>query len=361
MEIKNLLILVLLFLIVPVWIGTIWAELVKIDRKLKYLCFCWVSGFFTMLAFAQVSAVPLILCRKRFEVFQNFYTMLLVMLCILAAVFLFQRKKQGRKVQFQTLKRPAWTALLFAAGAAGLIGIQTYFVSAYQHLDDDDSRFIAEEVMAVEDGTMYTHNPINGKISYWDMGEVKKDMTSPWTMFVAYISDACNIAPAVLSHKYLPIFLIPMCYAVYAMIGMYFFKDDLEKTSIFLIFASALHMYGYSSTHTVSAVMLLRIWQGKAVVGSLCIPFAFYVLCELQEQKAKRGWYGISAVSSCAAALASGSGITAIPIVIGIGGLVNLIHKGGFSKTVKIWCTAIPSVVFLFCYLFFWQLLKIYF
>ena len=358
MEIKNLLLLMVLLLFVPVLIGTMWANAAGVNRKIKYIAFSWLTGFLTMMAAAQIMLVPMVLRRKAFGLFFGCYTVLLVILCVISAV-LFARKY--RKIVWEKFAKTGAVTNLFIMGAVLLIGVQAGLMSQYQHIDDDDSRFVTEEVMAVEQGMMYTYNPVNGKISYWDMGEVRKDMTSPWTMFVAYVSKASGIAPAILSHKYLPLFLIPLCYVVYGLIGMMFFRNDSEKTAIFLILASALHMYGYSSTHTASAVMLLRIWQGKALVAGLLLPAVFYLICELLEKEEKRIWYALTALAACAASLASGIGITSVPVVIAVGGLCNLLHRGGVKKTVKIWCTAIPSAVWLLCYLFFWQLLKVYF
>ena len=358
MEIKSLILLIQLLVIVPVLIGTIWANAAGVNRKIKYIAFSWLTGFLTMMAAAQVLLVPMVLRRMSFTLFFRCYTVLLLVLCILAVV-LFVGKY--RPLVWEKPEALSAVTGLFIMGAVLLIGGQAGLMSNYQHIDDDDSRFVTEEVMAVEQGMMYTYNPVNGKISYWDMGEVRKDMTSPWTMFVAYVSKASGVAPAILSHKYLPLFLIPLCYVVYALMGLLFFKKDIEKTAIFLILVSALHIYGYSSTHTVSAVMLLRIWQGKALVAALLLPAAFYLICELLEKEEKQVWYALTAVAACAACLASGIGITTVPVVIAVGGVVNLIHRGGVGKTVKIWCTAIPSAIWLLCYLFFWQLLKVYF
>lgn len=94
-------------------------------------------------------------------------------------------------------------------------------------------------------------------------------------------------------------------------------------------------MYGYSSTHTISALMLLRIWQGKALVASLFIPMMFYLICELLEKNEKKIWYAVTALTGLAGALASGIGITALPVVIGVGGIVNLFHRGGVKRQLK--------------------------
>ena len=130
---------------------------------------------------------------------------------------------------------------------------------------------------------------------------------------------------------------------------------------MFLLFLAWMNIFGYYSVYTMSTFLLIRIWQGKALVASLFIPLMFYLMCELLEKNEKKIWYAVTALTGLAGALASGIGITALPVVIGVGGIVNLFHRGGVRKTVKIWCTAIPSVICLLCYLFFWQLLKVYF
>lgn len=367
MEIKNWLVVCLLVVIIPMWIGSIWCYFAGMTGRVKNLLFSWVSGFLTVMAVSQIILVPMVLRRVGFMEYRYTVTVLYIALMVLAVYinrkYLRDIIKRGRDKSAAEVSGERWNTwqILFLTGALGLILLQAGISGFFQHIDDDDSRFVVEQVLAVEHGAMYTQNPVTSEISYWDMGEVRKDMISPWAMLVAYWCKLSGIAPAIMSHKYLPFFLILLCYAVYALLGMHLFKDDREKVSMFLIFASALNIYGYFSTHTTSAVMLLRIWQGKALVGALLVPAMFYIMFEIMNQNEQKVWYFMAAVTAAAAALASGSGITVIPVVIGICGLAELIHTGKIKNCVLIWCTAFPSVVYLLCYLFFWQLLKVYF
>lgn len=367
MEIRNWLVTGLLVVMIPMWIGSIWCYFTKTTGSFKNLLLSWVSGFLTVMAVSQIILVPMVLRRYSFAAYQHTVSVLYIAL-MLAALFLNCRrwssaKNSAKKQITEGIDREGWDIwqILFLLGAIGLILLQAGIAGFFQHIDDDDSRFVVEQVLAVEHGVMYTENPVTGKISYWDMGEVRKDMISPWAMLVAYWCKLAGIAPAVMSHKYLPFFLILLCYAVYTLLGMHLFKDNREKVSIFLIFASALNIYGYFSTHTTSAVMLLRIWQGKALVGAMLVPVTFYIMFEIMSRNGERVWYFMAAAASAAAALASGSGITIIPVVIGMCGLAELLHTKKIGRCVRIFCTAIPSVIYLLCYLFFWQLLKIYF
>lgn len=358
MEIRNWLVTGCLVVLIPMWIGSIWSYYTGIKGRVKNLLLCWVAGFLTVMAVSQVILVPLVLRRYHFADYYNLARVLYAALMIWALVLNWKRLKH-KKERTAPEKITVWQGL-FLLGAVGLIFIQAYVAGAYQHIDDDDSRFIVEQVLAVEHGAMYTENPVTGNLSYWDMGEVRKDMVSPWAMLVAFWCKIGGIAPAVFCHKYLPFFLIVLCYAVYALIAMNLFRDDREKTAIFLIFASALNIFGYFSTHTTSAVMLLRIWQGKALVGAMLLPAMCYIMFEIMNHSGKM-WYLLAAVCATAAALASGSGITTTPLLIGVFGIAEFIHERKWKTMLGIWCTAIPSVIYLLCYLFFWQLLKVYF
>lgn len=359
MEIRNWLTVCCLTVLMPMWIGSIWVYFAGMTGWIKNVLFSWVSGFLTVMAVSQLILVPLILRRFRFQHYVWLSVAAYAVLILLALFLNLKRWKEKKEAPH----REAWTVWqgMFLFGAVVLIFLQAYIAGVYQHIDDDDSRFVVEQVLAVENGAMYTENPVTGKVSYWDMGEVRKDMVSPWTMLVAFWCKLSGIPPAVMSHKYLPFFLIPLCYAVYALIAMNLFGDDREKTGIFLILSSALHIFGYFSTHTVSAVLLLRIWQGKALVGAMLLPAICYLMFEIMSHSSKKMWYLLAAVCAAAAALASGSGITTTPVLIGAFGIAEMIHGKNWKTMLLMWCTAIPSVVYLLCYLFFWQLLKIYF
>lgn len=382
MEIRNWLMTAVLVVLVPAWIGNIWSYFAGLQGKVKNLLFCWVSGFLTVMAGSQLILVPLVLRRYRFEYYLKF-AIVLDLLLIAAAFFFYRKRKTALKNAAEKAKvaeqetvleaekgistvkssGTGWNVwqILFLTGALVLIFIQAFVAGVFQHIDDDDSRFVVEQLLAVEQNNMYNEHTVTGKLIYWNVGETRKDMISPWAMQVAFWCKLSGIAPAILSHKYLPFFLILLCYAVYALIGMHFFGKDREKLGIFLIFAGALNLFGYFSTHTTQAVMLLRIWQGKALVGAMLLPAMCYLMFEIMSREKKKMWYFLAAVCAMAAALASGSGITVMPLLIGAFGAAEFIHTRKIKQAFLIWCTAIPSVVYLLCYLFYWQILKIYY
>ena len=256
-------------------------------------------------------------------------------------------KEYGIEADLQL--NPAYFAA--GCGAAVLILLQAYIPARYEHSDDDDSRFVAEEVSAVVHDTMYREDPITADYMYWDTGEVRKDLTSPWAMFVAMHAKEGNMAPAALSHAYLPFFLILICYALYLLIGQVLFGGDWEKTFLFGIVLSVLHLAGYTSTHTLASMLLLRIWQGKAVCASFALPLFFYLFYQIMKKEAWKRWIPLLYVAGVGTCMLSGIGIVTASVLLAVYGVLDFCYYRNWRKTLAIWLAAVPCVIFLGYYL----------
>ncbi len=364
MNCKNIIYMTVLFILLPTWIGYIWVEALKLKACWSRFVHAWVMGYVTMLAVAQIILVPLVALKQTLTLAMILWQASLTILAVVSFGLLLKRWCEGRLLLLSGDKRanPAsqgeagrqerriWI-IVFGVLAAVLIMLQAYIPARYEHADDDDARFISEEVSAVVHDTMYIDDPISSSEMYWDQGEVKKDLTSPWAMYVAICCRLSDIPPAVLSHTYLPFFLILLCYAVYLLIGYVLMKGDWEKTFLFLIFLSVIHLWGYTSTHTLASMLLLRIWQGKAVCASLMLPMLFYLMYRVMHKEYRRTWIVFLYVASTGACLLSGIGIITVPVVLFLYGVVDFMYYRRIKKTVAIWMAALPNAICLLYYL----------
>lgn len=360
MNCKAVIFLCLMFVVVPTWIGTIWARLLNLNGTVNRLLHAWVLGFATMLAVSQLILVPLVALGQTLTTAVGIYKAVLQILSLIAFVMLLRDKEfWGTKLPALTEKRPrekkqekrnGW-CVTFAVIAGVMIFMQAYIPARYEHSDDDDARFIAEQVSAVVHDTMYVESPIDADFMYWNQGEVRKDLTSPWAMFMAMNAKLSGIAPAILSHTYAPFFFIILCYAVYTLIGQALFKQDWEKTFLFLIFLSVIHLAGYTSTHTLASMLLLRIWQGKAMCASFILPLLFYLFYQIMQKEYNRGWISLLYVVSTGACLLSGIGIVTTPVMLFLYGLLDFCYHREWRKTFAIWMAAVPCAIFLGYYL----------
>lgn len=376
---KDLIYMCVLIILLPAWIGVLWVSRISLKGRLSRFCNAWMLGTVTMFAVGQIILVPMIFSERTLTDAVNLWKLLLTVLAVLSFLDVLCQKavrsgdEERREAVFIRLPRageelpekaaePAgtlrenrnkavWT-VIFGVLAAVLIFIQAYIPMKYQHIDDDDARYVSEEVSAVVHDTLLKDDPITADFMYWDVGEVKKDLTSPWTMHVAMYCRIAGIAPAVFSHTYFPFFMIITCYVLYGMIGNVLFGRDKEKLFLFLIFLSALHIWGYTSTHTLGAMFLLRIWQGKAMVAGFILPLLFYLFYRIYTSGKRAGrWIAPLYAVSFAASLLSGMGIVMAPIMLAVYGLLHLLYSRNVKQTLAVWAAVAPCGLYLIFYL----------
>ncbi len=359
MKYQSVLSMFLLFVVIPVWIGVIWVNFLRIKDRAEAFFMAWITGIVTMFAVGQIVLVPLIAAEATLTLAVSVIKMLYTLLAVISFYLLLEHifgcsleaeKKQARRMNAADEKKSVFTAV-FGVAAAVLIFLQAFVPAYYQHIDDDDSRFVAEEVSAVVHDTMLKDDPISDRFMYWDMGETRKDLASPWTMYVAACCRIVNLAPAVFSHTLFPFFMIPICYAVFFLIGCILFRDDREKVFLFLIFLSVLLIWDYTSTHTSGSMLLLRIWQGKALVAGFFIPVLLLLFYRILQQRESVREMALLPVVSFAGSLVSGIGIVIVPILLAIYGLVDFIYYRNLKKTLAVWMSAAPCGIYLVYYL----------
>lgn len=163
MSCKSLLYMVGMFVFVPVWIGLLWTDFLKIRERASQLLHAWVLGFATMLATAQLVLVPFVMMQKTLTQALLLWRIILQILAVLSFVTWLGHRAGpwllGRAAADATVrtadgavvkktghgKNGTWT-IVFGILAAVLILLQAYIPARYEHSDDDDSRFVAEEV-----------------------------------------------------------------------------------------------------------------------------------------------------------------------------------------------------------------------
>ena len=89
MSCKSLLYMVGMFVFVPVWIGLLWTDFLKIRERASQLLHAWVLGFATMLATAQLVLVPFVMMQKTLTQALLLWRIILQILAVLAFVIMF--------------------------------------------------------------------------------------------------------------------------------------------------------------------------------------------------------------------------------------------------------------------------------
>ena len=65
------------------------------------------------------------------------------------------------------------------------------------------------------------------------IGEIIKDITSPWAVYLAYYSKMVGVSAVITAHSILPVSLITCAMSVFWLISKEIFRQDNENISIF--------------------------------------------------------------------------------------------------------------------------------
>lgn len=335
--------LVFLLGIIPFLVGMLYT------KKKKYhadeILNNWVCGFLLCLGMFQLLVIPCIFLKKSLTFLSAAYGILLAIACLGSLAW--NRKRLGRVIRnaIKSLKGFSWVTLL----ALLVILFQMYVYVAYMHVDDDDAFYVATSVTSVEEDSLFQVNPYTGD-AYKKYPA--RYVLSPFPVFVAVLSRMSGIHATLLSHTVLPAVLLPLAYGVFALIGYELFMGDRKKTACFVFLAALIQMYLSGTVYMQGSFMLLRIWQGKAVLAAALLPL---LLCQglriLRGEWERADWPLLMALM-LACCLVSSMGIMLGAVMLGIMGIALGVVRREGKLLVKMALCAVPNLLYAAMYLF---------
>ena len=314
----------------PLWVGYAFCR--------KTVGGAYLYGQVILWALFQVVAVPMIHLRLSFNALWIGFSVIVAGLAVLGLC-----KRIKPEIRFQN---PWYQYLPLVLAILVILGQMGMYVFG-MHLDEDDARWLAEANDALTKNMMYLHNPATGEYIGRFVGEMQKDVFSPWGMYIAVISRITFIRPAVIAHTiYAPILLV-LSYLVYDQIGKRLFKGTMER-GFFLVMVAVIYLFMAGNPYTQAVFALTRIWQGKAVVAAVMIPLFLLLLLQIEEEDTHRDWLWLAA-GGCACCLFSGMGIAISLIMIAVYGTYAIICKR-FRRIPYLMAALLPSILFGFFY-----------
>ena len=345
MVVKVLCVIACLFL-APCIVGHGVNRLLKINPSIvkNYL----VGNIFVWAVFELVT-VPLVLEKQKFSTAVVIVSVIAISMMMWAIVYEIILKK-GDIFRRELRKNPAGkmkvTDVVSVLGVIGIIGWLLYKVVILQHTDADDARFIVNAVEMLRTDRMYLTDVITGEeLTTW-VGELRKDITSPWAVYVAYCSKITGIPVVTMAHSILPVALILCGISVFWLIAKVIFKENLHDRCLFICLVLLMNIYGFHSAYTAETFFLTRIWQGKAVVAAIAIPAMFLIIMKIYENERRYGYYVLLALMNVGMCLMSGTGIIIGAVMLLSTGVIYGIRKRNIWITLLLWEMCAPNVIY---------------
>lgn len=230
----------------------------------------------------------------------------------------------------------------------GIVALWMIWEIVMQHSDADDYEFVAYTTSAIQGNTIFGINPNTG------MNVTScptKRIIAPFSILIAIYADIINVHPAVMSHSVMPALLVGLAYIIYDLLGMEIFKEKKndvkakQKCYIFLLFLSVMLVFGGYSTRSLGAMLILRSWQGKAVLAAIMLPLIFEELIECMKCGVTFSRWLVLMTTILAATVTSAMTEILVPPLIGCYAIIYALRKKNIISGVVILSTCWPCIL----------------
>ena len=263
--------------ILPVLLGTLIGPYLHRENA-GTLTFTYFLGLMLMLALMQIISVPMTLTKMPFSRLFYLYSAVLFLLGLFAVIirrrYLGEVWLNAKERISHADKKWAWV-ILFLIVTVGLLSITT------PHIYGDDKTYIAMINDIISSNTLYLTDVETGEAANWILA--KYSLSSYWT-FLAWIAKATGLHPLILCKTVLVFFFFAMSYAVMGLLASYLFYNSERRMMLFFAFLNLINLFGGFSGYTTSFRLLTWIWQSKAFLAIIVLPFLFYY-CNLVFEK----------------------------------------------------------------------------
>ena len=217
------------------------------------------------------------------------------------------------------------------AGMVVFIIIQS---ARLQYTDADDSRFVVLAMDTIKNNRMLRINPATGTPLTDYLGEISKDFSSPWMVYMAYVASLCGVKGSIMIHTIFPIFLYLLLTCGYWLLSDVLFQDQFSVKCLFVALVWFITIFSNYSAFNSETFIMMRIWQGKAVVAGLTIPMFLYGFIRVFRETIWQNWFSLYIINlgSC---LLSGNAIVIGVLMICTYGFVYTLIKKDYK--VMIW------------------------
>ena len=223
-----------------------------------------------------------------------------------------------------------------------LLGVQLYLTVFYESTvwSYDDYAYVVYSNDAIASDHMYLIEPISGNEAAFSY----KRVLNSWDIYIAFLSKISGFSVTTIAHTIVPAAFLLIAYLVYSYLAAQLFEKR-ENRLIFMCILSAAFIFGLYSPYSLTFRLLVTLWQGKAVLSTIVIPFLFGFLPKVYTQaKCKQTYLYLTVISMAACSYTMmGSGMS-IAVYAAMLAIVSLYSRRITGLGYCICGCAVPSI-----------------
>lgn len=168
-----------------------------------------------------------------------------------------------------------WCLVIYTVAFVSILLVQLYFAYGYQigEWSYDDYDYVVNSQDTITTDTIAYTNYITGEMPF----TADKRAVTAWPTYIAYLAKLSGFEVATICHTILPVVLLLVAYIAIFYTAIFLFQDK-ENCMIFMCITSFLYMFGLYSHSSPTFRLLAALWQGKAVLSVIAVPFLMIFL-----------------------------------------------------------------------------------
>lgn len=345
-------ILVIVLGLLPIFIGAVVSSHMKREDA-KTISFSYFMGLMLMLMVMQLLSVPMTLMRVPFSTLTISYTVILLVFCAVALVFHKDYLKQigaHAKGILRNLERK-W---FFVVAVIMIPVVVLAFTTPYIYGDDRTYITMVNDIL--ESNALYQTDFVTGESAPWVLS--KYSLSSYWT-WIAYLAKVSGLHPLILCKTVLMFFFVPMSYWAQGLLASYLFHNSERRIYLYMAFAGLIGLFGEFSMYSVSYRLYTWVWQSKAFLAIIVLPFLFYYCNLIFEKQVKVFEYVVLFLLVIATASTTLTGTGLAVAMIMVLALIYAVRNRKFSLLVGAGISCTPAFVFALMHLKYTEFLQL--
>lgn len=366
--------ILIVMLVLPLMCGSFFAACLQRHEGRGFLLNAYLFGWIVVFCLFELVCTPYVVTLGKFSSFYKVYNPFLLFAAFVsmaAAVVVLCRKRKsaedpgagadgaeteeeeraaGTSVRETDGKaardKVAWWAWILWAIVIVSILVQMVFFYFYNHMNGDDSYYIAQSVITDFVDTMYQRDAYTGT----PMGLDVRHALSVLPVFVTWLGRVCGLHAATAAHAVLGPVLLAICYGAYALVGRALFSKNRSVVPLFVLLVQVWYVWSNVSIFTPETFLYTRTWQGKAVFANIILPLAFYLLYRLLTEW-KAVYMVLLMILSVAGIFTTTASVYLLSALYGITALYCLITQRRWKKCFRIAVCVIPAFLYGLVYL----------
>ena len=324
--IQSMVLSLIFLLIIPLCVGYLWCDTLSVPNNFPSM---YVFGTFFVWSYSQLILVPMIIKDMSFTI-TSVIILTVTIVFVLIFFYWFHKNNSGKTgrhaKKFEITSISFNDKVCFGLMLAVVLSIIIHSV-CLQCTDADDSRFVVLAMDAIKSDRMLRINPATGREFTAYLGEVSKDFSSPWTIYLAYVAKICGVKATILIHTILPPFIYLLISCSFWLLSGTLFEGQFSTRCLFVSFVWFIIVFSNYSSLNSETFIILRIWQGKAIVAGLTIPMLLHGIINIYRDTTWKNWANLSVVNLGSCLLSGNAIVIGVFMICTFGFIYSLFKK----------------------------------